>query len=455
MPRKLPCFQVPKEHRKCECFHAVKYCPIFFLLAPYSRSSIQESSTLSVTLQTTSDLETVLRELSELSIDVGHEQGIQGHSLASGAAVYGSWAPPSLGLASLYPPPSNPRHLNSAGPPLIALPSSQDRYSTYPEGHPHGAVLHRPPSQPIGQSSLHGDQRPWSPAFVPSRPATTLGVPGILGEGIYKVSKIGSAASSRPRVRRTSTVLEHQGPRLYTVSKHFDKTLNTADILHSSKARHLGRGLSTSFQTGSSAEQLSGLPSLGALGTESHYNSQQSHPDTQPLTRMSSVLEGVPVNTHHQPRLRRLRTIDDVLNPSLPAGFIDDKGRQSFLSSVAEENIGFSSSQPRPASRARGPVDDAFFFSSSPTLLEPPSNQETGDDWLLQVSQAQHQGLCEASRAWDEFMERAGAEVASADCSRDLSEVLAKYEGEFTRRWEGVVAGTAQKMRGIRAVCYA
>jgi hypothetical protein len=143
------------------------------------------------------------------------------------------------------------------------------------------------------------------------------------------------------------------------------------------------------------------------------------------------------------------------LDPTLAAGFVDSKGRQSFLSSVAEENVGFSFSQPGPASRTRGTTDDAFFFSSSPTLLEPPNNQEMGDDWLLQVSQAQHQGLCEASRIWDDLMERAGAEVASADCSRDLLELLARFEGEFARRWEGAVAGTVQKMRGVRTGSHA
>jgi hypothetical protein len=138
------------------------------------------------------------------------------------------------------------------------------------------------------------------------------------------------------------------------------------------------------------------------------------------------------------------------LDPSLAVGFVDDKGRQSFLSSVTEENVGYSFSQPRPASRARGPADDTLLFSSSPTLLEPSSNQEMGDDWLLHVSQAQHQGLCEASRIWDDLMERAGTEVASADCSRDLSELLSRFEGEFARRWNGVVAGTVHRMRGVR-----
>lgn len=426
--------------------------PLLLAPGPYSLSPAQESSTLSATLQTTSDVETVLRELSELNINVEHEQGIQGHSLASGVTVHGSWAPPGLSLSSVYPPPSNPRQLNSSSPPLI--PGLQGRHPPYPEGHPHGTVLHRPPSQPIGQSGLQTGQRPWSPAFVPSRPATTLGVPGVLGEGIYKVSKIGSTASSRPKVRRTATLLEHQGPRLYTVSKHFDRTLSTADILHSSGARHLGRGLSTGLELGNSADYISRSPSLGTPGTESQYNPRQEHPATQPLTRMPSALEGVPVNTHHQPRLRRLRTINDALNPSLTAGFVDDKGRPSFLSSVAEENAGFSFSQPQPASRAGGHVDDAYFFSSSPTLLEPSSNQEMGDDWLFQVSQVQHQGLCEANRIWDELMERADTDVASAESSRDLFELLSKYEGEFARRWEGVVAGTVQKMRGVRAGGY-
>jgi hypothetical protein len=73
------------------------------------------------------------------------------------------------------------------------------------------------------------------------------------------------------------------------------------------------------------------------------------------------------------------------------------------------------------------------------------------DDWLLHVSRIQHEGLCEASRVWDEFWDKASTEAASAKSAEDLPNVLSKYEGEFKRHWEGVVAATAQKMRDVRA----
>jgi hypothetical protein len=166
---------------------------------------------------------------------------------------------------------------------------------------------------------------------------------------------------------------------------------------------------------------------------------------------MSSVLEGVPVNTQHQPRLRRLRTVNDSPDPRQSVGLTDTE-RQTFLSSVAEEKSGYGFSQPEPASRS---IDEGFLFSSSPTLLERPAGHETEDDWLLQFSQIQHQGMCEASRVWDDLMERAGKEVASAETSRELSEVLSKFEGEFARCWNGVVVATAQSMREVRVGRYA
>ena len=362
--------------------------------------------------------------------------------LIPGPTGFGTWAPQGQTVGSIYRFSSDPRQLNSSSPPLIARPSSQGQYPTHSESYPYVASLYRPPSQPTGQpAGATTGQRPWSPAFVPSRPATALGVPGILGEGIYKVSKIGSVASNRPRVRRTSTISEQHGPRLYTVSKHFDKTLSRADILHSSRSRYLGRGLSSNLQTGDSAEHLSRSPSLDAGGAG------PGEPGARGPTRIpSTFLEGVPVNLQQQPRLRRLRTIDDVLSSSPSAG-ADKMERWSLLSSVEEEKVGFAFSQPEAA---RGSIDNVSFFSSSPTLLEMPTRHEMEDGWLLQVSQIQHQGLCEASRIWDEFTETVALEAAAVERSEDLSSVLSKYEGEFARRWEGIVAVTAGKMREVQ-----
>ena len=359
---------------------------------------------------------------------------------ALGPSVVGTWAPQSQAGLSMYRPFSNPRHLTSSSPPLTARPSSQVQYLAYPDRYPHAVNLYRPPSQPPGQPTglLPTNHRPWSPAFVPSRPATTIGVPGIMGEGIYKVSKIGSTSSSRPRVRRTSTS-EHQGARLYTVSKHFDKTLSRADILHSSRARHPERGLFSGEIVGNSTEYLSRSPGFGAPGVD---------PAMQPPMRTPSALEGVRANTQHQPGLRRLRTIDDRLgSSSSPSAEFAEKEHRSLLSGVEAGQPEFRFSQ---TGSARGLVDHVSPFSSSPTLLKMPTNPEMEEGWLVQVSHIQHQGLCQASQVWDDLMEKAGLEVALAEGSEDVSEVLSKFEHEFAQRWGEVVATTAGKMREVR-----
>ena len=407
---------------------------------PSLTRSTQAFSTLSITLQKKSDLETILRELDALNVSIEYGQASQDDVPAPGSPAFGKWVPQSQAGLSAYRSSSNPRQLTSSSPPLIARPGSQVQYLAYPEDYPHAVNLYRPPSQPPGRPDglLPTNHRPWSPAFVPSRPATTLGVPGIMGEGIYKVSKIGSTSSSRPRVRRTS-ISEHQGPRLYTVSKHFDKTLGRADILHSSGARHPERRLSSGEIVDKSTEYLSRSPGFGASGVD---------PAMQPPMRTPGALEAARANTQHQSGLRKLRTIDDRLgSSSSPSAEFAEREHRSLLSDIETGQPGFAFSQ---AGSARGPVDRVSPFSSSPALFKMLTNPEMEDDWLVQISHIQHQGLCEASRVWDDLMEKASLEVASAESSGDMSEVLSKFKLEFSRRWEDVVATAAREMREVR-----
>lgn len=402
-------------------------------------------ATLSINLQNASDFGTILQELSTLGILVTEdEQGSQDHGSLLRPTIFRSWAPPGQTLQPTYRPSGNLGSFETASPRSATGPTSQVQYPSYPETHLH-ASLQRPPSQPLGPpTELQADQRPWSPAFVPSRPATTLGVPGILGEGIYKLSKVGSASSGRPRVRRTTTPLEHQGHGLYTVSRHFDKTLSRADILQATRGRYLGRGLSASFP-GELSFQEDGSPSPGDSRRGDQGVPGQAEQVLQYPSRMSSALGRVPINTQHQPRFRRLRTTDHALDPRSSPNF---KGNEenSLLYNVTEDKATHGFSQPELASKA---ADDAFLFSSSPTLFERPTEDEMRDGWLIRGSQIQHQGLCEATKIWNEFMDRASKEVAVAEPSRDLSDVLSKFEDEFMRRWEGVVAATAQNMRHV------
>jgi hypothetical protein len=141
--------------------------------------------------------------------------------------------------------------------------------------------------------------------------------------------------------------------------------------------------------------------------------------------------------------------MDDASNPELSAGF-DGRSNQPFAFTTAEGQMESAYSQPELTSRATWPSDDASITSSSQTLLELPNRHDMEDDWLLRISQIQHEGLCEASMVWDDLMGRASVDTASMDRPVAVSDVLAIYEGEFARRWDAVLGATGKKMREAR-----
>lgn len=317
--------------------------------------------------------------------------------------------PPTRGDAS------GAQNFHNPNQPLATWSDSQGQYLTSESlgNSQFGALLQRPPSQPLGHTEqvLPGF-RPWSPDSVPSRPATALGVPGVLSEGLYKVSKVGSTVSSRPKLRRTPTILESQPPLLYTVSKQFDRALNQADIA-AIRSRYLGRGLSSNAR----AEPV-------GLGS-------------QPLRRTTSVLETTPMAS----------TIQRSASALLPTTQDEGQtltGRHGFASPL-------SFSQPEAASRALVPGEGSSIMSQGSTLLDTNQDRELDDEMLVLLSQVQHEGLCEASKLWDEFMQRIEADSAGLDHPQDASERLGKYEDEFTRRWNAVLAATVQRAREIRS----
>jgi hypothetical protein len=84
-------------------------------------------------------------------------------------------------------------------------------------------------------------------------------------------------------------------------------------------------------------------------------------------------------------------------------------------------------------------------------LLEVLDRQELGENWLLQLFQIQHEGLCEAGRIWDELLARGAADTASAKGPEELVRILSKFEGEFVKSWDAIVSTTARKMREVQA----
>ncbi|AEO58802.1 hypothetical protein MYCTH_53690, partial [Thermothelomyces thermophilus ATCC 42464] len=371
------------------------------------------------------------------------ERSSYDQGLVSGAAPFGSWRLPGQPNAPTYKPRSDTGQPNTSSPHLTSEPTAQGPRPPRFEGYPILSSLQRPPSQPIGPpAALRADQRPWSPAFVPSRPATTLGVPGILGEGIYKVSKIGPASSGRPRVRRTTAVFEHQGPRMYTISKPFDKSISKIDALHATRGWHPRQRLSSSLQD-DPIRYVTRPSTLGVSKGQTPGKLGEDHQASETYGNMSSSLEGFSVDKQRPARIRRLVTIDNASYSRQPSEF-DEKIQQSPLFNAFEETRGHV---PPKSESSQNNIDDAIIFSSSPTLFESPTDPDMTDDWLLQVSQAQHQGLAQASSIWDDFVEKASKDMASAEPSDGLADILSKYENEFAERWNGVVVATAHQMR--------
>ncbi|KAH6618117.1 hypothetical protein B0J18DRAFT_271825 [Chaetomium sp. MPI-SDFR-AT-0129] len=237
-------------------------------------------------------------------------------------------------------------------------------------------------------------------------------------------------------MRRNTQSVEQPEPKPYTVSRHFDKTLNRADTALTARGRHLRRGLS--FTSDVEPTLSSATPSgLRVPESEGWSMSRQMEQSRQPMNNMSNTLGGMSLDTRRQSGLRRLRTIDSGLASNLPPDFSSQE-QHSLLSSVPERGVhGFS--QPLPGS-------DTFLFSSSPTLLGRPGRGELALEELLLVSQIQHQGLCEASKIWADFMDMVGEELAPVETMEDFLGVLSKFEDEFGRHWDDIVVATTQRM---------
>lgn len=406
-------------------------------------------------MQNRPDFQAVLGELKALGLDIEYEPANQNYMLAPEISPR---LLKVLGNASLpgFDSVSGPRQLSSSSPPLAALSGPQDRYSTFPNRQRYMETSYRPLSQPIeSYFSLQPDQQSWSPASLPSRPATTIGIPGFLGEGIYKISKISSASSGRPRMRRISTIRESHGPRLYTVSKHFDKTLSRGDI-------YIGRKPSSDLRPdGTNLER----PKASVVNHGFYSSRQQDTSGLSAPMRIPYTLDTAQAGIRDLARLRRTHTVDGSLVPGstkeLPgfaetgATFANGYGIDAKRTPLTSPNsIGGISqptfSQPEPTPRGQDSIGYTYGAGIATTSIGESAKQEARDDWLLQMSQVYHEGLCEVSRIWDDFMAKGAVKTASIEGPEHMSGALSAYEGEFTQRWNGIVASTVQKMRELQ-----
>lgn len=79
----------------------------------------------------------------------------------------------------------------------------------------------------------------------------------------------------------------------------------------------------------------------------------------------------------------------------------------------------------------------------------PPDSGRINMQALLRISQIQQEGLVDATRLWEDMMEKGRNAIAGVDDPEEAFRVLSGFQEEFIRRWTRVVASTVREMRDV------
>lgn len=282
---------------------------------------------------------------------------------------------------------------------------------TPPPGNLHQSGIFRPLSNPGAHLlSVQPAMQSWTP---PPRPATTTGIPGILGEGIYKVSRVGTSSSSRSRGRKFPTISESQDRSNHTVSRHF----NRAESF--SKKRTFQRENSQASETENRKVKLV-RPLSQKYSTARH---------------MSIAPERVPVNEFMSPNERQ----DTTNVPQAP----------SAATELVAANVRREPQLPcNPRSTLKlTDLEELAKNSQSKTNMLPPSIRESR---LIHEFIITQEGLTGVTNVWNELMERGQIETECVNDLREAHKIWARLGHEWVQQLQSRVAATVGKLRKVR-----
>ncbi|KAK0739177.1 hypothetical protein B0T21DRAFT_382273 [Apiosordaria backusii] len=386
------------------------------LYVRYPTNTQDGFSILRATLKVASDFESVLSELSSLGIMIEYYQE---ESAPSQVYQAHSWSQPHSQPQSGYfhptpntipgPMPTNiPSHPYSSSPSYPVPPNPPYQYSnTF--GVSDQSAYQRAASQPVGYPGGYQSQGQWPPPAVPSPAATTIGIPGVLGAGIYKVSKL---ASSRSRPRRSQASRGLHDPGGADRGKYLESNSST-----------------TQLSSGKTSSQDSPL-------NPSHSGSGQR----RGLQRVQTIC-----GDSQETKSQASTLAPDSYDPSSP----------SFggLRLPEEEEAGDAPSQQTTISTmvSSQPTTTTAMVPYKPRKQDhvTPADGKINLAAVLRISQIQHEGLTEATRVWDDMMEKGRIAISSLEDPEEAFRVLTGYQDEFTKRWDRVVASTVREMREV------
>jgi len=354
------------------------------------------------------------------------------------------------------------RDLYTSSPPIPSPPTAEEWQSSNSANPAYRLISGRRSSHSLSQhSKIPVVLRPASPIGQPLRPATTMGIPGTLGEGIYRIRRVGSAPGIRAGVRKMSRLSESPGHRVYTVSKHFDKTLDRRDIVRSiphrfsdSRTESLGSrpdeqpclgqesgrlidSNGTSTAVGSSSSGLAGETLLARevpirTSTSEEFCSNTSRLTLHPST---SALEPIPEDSA---RFTARHTSELQFHEGMHS-------KNTRRSTNMLEGSGESSSlQEGEISGTSQGTEGSHFYNEI---------MMTSHHQLRTVLLA-HEGLIEASKVWGDLMTRGQLEADLANSLEEKDRILSKYAEEWATRLEKLSASCSRKIRDEGAAIY-
>ncbi|KAK3682570.1 hypothetical protein B0T22DRAFT_288506 [Podospora appendiculata] len=412
---------------------------------------------LKITFNDPSDLNSVLGELAESGLEVKRILKSHGFGIPHKQTTLRYWAVPGN---NPLPVPAHQstdyRELYHEGPPLPTPPSSQGQHTPYQGNYIFHQVANPPLSLPVG----HTGNLPlsWPSWSLPPRPATTIGIPGMIGEGIYKISRVGPRPASRTKMRKLPVIPESQDSTPNTPSGHLDTSLRP----HASRKRSLQDEGVSSSQENKRASNMAILNRHADL--VSRLSSTENGNERERPERSSRLhaLESLSSTTDHSatyPRShQQLRSHSDLV----PAFTYTTSTMPSTKTASVPKRL-LSARRMLPS--LRGECDNQYSSQCGEVLastsmdsgtwtndaaVEHQDKHDISEDWLLQLSVIQQGGLAEATRIWDELMTRGQKETESIINLDKACKVWSSHRQEWEQRLNSVASDTVQKMRRVK-----
>ncbi|KAK0641212.1 hypothetical protein B0T16DRAFT_419424 [Cercophora newfieldiana] len=426
----LAAFALSPDPTDQEARYKVEYLASESTLAfQYLKGISETQSTLRVKFQGRVDVISVLTELWALNINV-HNASPSSHAGLPINQNPRRFLPPS----AQYPISGRqpPRQIYGRSSPLSASSNTLDWRAPY-FANPAYRLASRSPSQFTSQSMSPPPVWPSSsPVNQLLRPATTMGIPGILGEGVYKISRVSSNPGHRPRARRPSGIPDFQEPRPYTVSRHFDKTLERSDIVHP-----LGR-LSAHDEPNTEKDR----GEIASQDVDTLWSHRESDAAFERAAKRAKLApkRGVdrPHQTYHSKTLSAVQGTSGLARTPAPTAS-NPQGQVAALTDQAPPADSSQGSQHTPR--------ESSGKTKTTARVSKDASSRVSDDVLLRTSRLSHEGLLEATKIWNDLMERGRKEAELVENLDEMYKIWSKYGRECQRQFDNLAASFAKTMR--------